>query len=56
MNESVIAEITGKIEELSFQERIDLVMGINVKAALVIQKLFPGVPFVEDLVKQKTTT
>jgi hypothetical protein len=54
MNESVIAELTAKVRELTIQERIDIEQGINLKAAIVIQKMFPGLPFAEDLLRQKS--
>lgn len=54
MNESHINDINQRLATLTLQERMDLITGIDLKAALVIQKLFPGVPFAEDLVKQKS--
>lgn len=48
-----LTDLDKKIEELSMKDRMDLISGMNLKAAKVAQKLFPDSKFINSLVKQK---
>lgn len=51
--DSPSTELDKKIEELSMKDRMDLINGINLKAAKVAQRLFSDSKFLNSLVKQK---
>lgn len=51
--DSLSTELDKKIEQLSMKDRMDLINGINLKAAKIAQRLFPESKFIASLAKQK---
>lgn len=54
MEESCINEINKRLNELNFQDKIELFSGISLRAAAVLQKAFPGITLIEEVLKQKS--
>lgn len=54
MEESHIDEINKRLNELNFQDKIELFSGISLRAAAVLQKAFPGITLIEEVLKQKS--